>query len=1246
MITISSTLQDAAEAESRAPLVGVDVIQKRLDFEIYDSITRCVHRLVYSSNGYWVASGYYAFAIESCKLTTLLSSTWDTGWVTATGTVDNPYTHDLYVDGDNCYIFYEVINTGVPELWQVTSSNGGASWGTPSIVANLSTSGYTIQGIAISSPTVVWIAFGVDGTAINLFRFHYDGSWGYTDFGDFISDNTFDFMDSATYLWEKQMFVRPIDDYTEMVIFNSLKGFTTGDRWKGVFTIHSHNAGIINDDVGSVTHIKTALGCLETELDYTYSLRGMSRDKIGGFYIGGIRETYNKYADVEGQVSEEEFFLCRTADGISYNLIPAYIPIFSWRDEDTYYIGGAVEDTDGTIVIIVTKPEITPATRILYASPTWLAGYETGTAIGVDAIESIALNHTAREVSKATIQLTNKDDDYTEDSLVTEGNIVYIDAGYKTSSGDETQRRFTGEIVVVNHTIGPDKTTTLDVYDTLYPATLKIGRPHVLFGQNLFRADFSVTDDNKKMVDQAGVWAVSSNRYTQTEKGINAYSLCGYDPDDTYSILIKFRADTSITDIKAGMIVGYDPNESTSNICSVLCYNETTDNIEYAYITSSGGYSLQATVISTMGGLVADTDYWLRVDRCHGIISTVFFCSDGIYFEGAAFTVSGELSPKTYPGLFCYVPSSGTSVSFDYINVASSKPPMTGSGVMKYLATTIGIGTDERYMVNDTFSGTSFSDDWIEGPNGSWSVSGGSALGIGGTDEAEACISTFTADDVVVTTYMGEENYTGLSLRSNCNDTRYQATIGVESLNQYFVISKFIDGSETILNASSVDGYVAMYSGDILEFTFAASGPWLCLFVNKVLVAYAHDTSIESGYVGIISGTTSPTTSDHQAVVVDGFYKPIPGVMTINANDSALSVMNQVTDMFTGGQFFCNENGDLRWGIFSETSTADLDVENIIISHTVSRGIDQLVTAMNIVGDLAYANARVSPWAVRLSRHIWGNEENKLLSSGQSLYSTTENNILQTHRISEHSAEIRANPAIELCDILTLENGTVYLYDTFTGSGYLKNHTPDIDIHGDGWQVYNNDNGWVINDDDQASAGNFDDFTYIDVGVKDFVAEVDICAVEYPPTCIHNIFFRFRGIGEDTSTYCSLEYHASSDGLILRCPGGIVDGIETPGIKPDVWSHIKVICKGEVIVVSVDVLDKHYMLYGTDARTLTTTTCVGFDLDWYYDYKTALMDNITVYSPDVSGQVLSLSEQVGSSYEMSIPGLLGGEEYR
>jgi len=139
-----------------------------------------------------------------------------------------------------------------------------------------------------------------------------------------------------------------------------------------------------------------------------------------------------------------------------------------------------------------------------------------------DVIEDISIRSSIREITKSTITLSNKDDTYTENALVTEGNIVRIGAGYKTASGDELQDRLTGEIVTVNHTYEPDKTTTLNVYDTMWPAGLPAGRVHVLKGQNIFRANFSVTDDDKKMVHQAGVWAVASSRLQQTEKTILA----------------------------------------------------------------------------------------------------------------------------------------------------------------------------------------------------------------------------------------------------------------------------------------------------------------------------------------------------------------------------------------------------------------------------------------------------------------------------------------------------------------------------------------------------------------------------------------------------------------------------------------------------------------------------------------------------------------------------------------------------
>ena len=339
MITISNDLQTAAEAESRAPLFGVDVIKKRLDFALTEHdpslASVVVHRVVKSSNGFWVASGYPTTGVPPTtiyakKITTLLSSDWESGWQTVITNVPNAHYHDLYVDGDDAVIaFWDDGASGEPEIWYSTSSNGGSTWGSATLFQDpglTSDEGVLFVSIEDGDPLTIWWACGADYNYPDEVTL-YKKSDGYSliDFTDLISNTTFDFMASDygnSQYWKKHGHVRPIsgDDYAVFLAFNSIKGYKNEDKWTGAFCLQA----VSEHSMGS-SCISAAMGCLETNLDYTMRLCGLSRDTFGGYYIGGVLETYNEYADVSGTSEVEEFYICRTKDGIAYELIPTNV---------------------------------------------------------------------------------------------------------------------------------------------------------------------------------------------------------------------------------------------------------------------------------------------------------------------------------------------------------------------------------------------------------------------------------------------------------------------------------------------------------------------------------------------------------------------------------------------------------------------------------------------------------------------------------------------------------------------------------------------------------------------------------------------------------------------------------------------------------------------------------------------------------------------------------------------------------
>lgn len=1239
MIEISSTLQAAAEAESRSPIFGVDVIQKRLDFKgLRVSPMYKTHRLA-AGDGYWIATGYGTGSppttIYYQRFTTLLDiSDWSSGWSSLVTNVEDARVHDLFIDGDNVTVAYwDDFLGGNPSIYGIKSSDGGQTWGSPYSIdfPTHPQSDYVYSISIINTDTYYWIA-GTYGTELHLIRTYDPNGKTRSYFTDDFSDETFEFMTSSADIVQRQLHARlAIDNYTEAVVFNSFKGLNEDDRWRGVFTLFSHNGE-------TVAHVYRALGCLETDLDYTFELRGLSREKLGNYYIGAMLETYNKTADVDGATSENALFICRTKDLRSFELIPTNIGASPEEPLDSCYIAGFVEDGNGNTVTVVTYQDGAAAdSYIRYSESTWLTGYETGQAIESDVINPIKIDRSVRSVARAEITLANKGDNYTVDDVVTEGSVARISAGYKTTSGDELQRRFTGQIVSVGRTPTPDETIDLVVYDMLHLAARRADRPHVLGGQNFFRADFSVAGDDKKMVHQAGVWGMSGSLLTQTETGVNAFSLCGYDPDDSFTITAKLRANTSITDVKMGVVLGYSPDEIYDRIYTVVCYNETTNDFEYGYIDVNGNYNLIDILTSTLGWN-ADQDYYIRVDRHHNQVRFAYYGSSyGTWFGGDV-DLATQTGAKEYPGLFCYVPSGGAGVSFSQVSVAAQKKPLTGSDVMEYLATMCGMDTDEQELIRDEFSGSALSSDWVEGPNGSWSVSSGAAHGVGtAANPAEACVDGFLASDVVVGAYIVPVtgHAQGLSLRSDCNSNRYSLLVTATG----YEIEKEIDGVITTLDYIAT-GYSVGTSTTRIDFS--ARGPWLSAFINGQLVGYAYDTDLESGYVGMISACDTPEESEHEEFFVGGFYRPIGGTVVIKQKDTPISIMDQIADLVPDGQFFCNENGALRWGVFPETASADLDIEDVVLNRAVRRGLDKLLTSASVVGNLAYANAREDSWAIRLSGHLWDSVDDKLIESGQEAHTLAVDKIRQTHRILETSVGIRANPGLELCDIVTVQADVVRLLDTFTdvASTDLTDHDPDTDVEGSGWERNAFYGGYItISSDNTAEGSAAAQWYQIDIGVVDFVVEVDLQTASDEV----NLIFR-KSPGSNQYKYIQID--PVDNVIVLGEYLGTgsaypVDIITGPGVGANEWYHVKVKLSGDNIVATVTVRGVDHVLTFYGADVVSTQTEIGLILKG----SGSEADNLTAYVPGSSGQVLSMGEEVGATYEMTIQDLLGGEEY-
>lgn len=1020
MITISDTLEAQTTARSRAPLVKATVEDIALDFSYIPGLTvpLGVHRLVYSSSGYWFATGYIIPGRTTIYYKVMSGVTevadWSAGWNNLDNVSDG-YIHDVAVDGDNILVAYQ--DPVTKDLATMISTDGGSSWSgvnvqsvtgdlllvsTPDIYTIFTVSRYssgsfnhtTLQAFYRSNPNLN--SFGTNG-GLWLCHFQYDFEYS--------SD-----------LWSRQFYSLAYDNIDEyFLMYNSSKG-QGSDKWRSTFTQKYRRRSTIFNYSYGVPH--GAVGGMATIGDYRYEIRGVSK-WLNGYAFAGVTEIYGEKADPDGLTDEHSFFIGRTVDGKAYNLIPANVVAngeVGGGAEQYQYIAGAVLAENGTQICVPVVRTDQVGRIYLCSASSWWGETPVEADVTEHLIERISISQAVRTSAKTTLQLTNKDEDYNDHATVKPGSLLRVDAGYVTAAGEEYQQRFAGLLQDRQRTTAADKVASFNVLDLMARTTsAQEHRPHILRGHNIFFTDFEEATDIDMFVAQGGAWQVVNNRLEQATAGIHAYAICGYEPDDAWTITGKFRWTSNESTIRFGFVL-HDANSGYPSICVSYWKSDQdihigrliidTEDITYQDITHAG-ISLS---------WLWNNDYWLMVTCENGCIS-IYYSSDGLVWVDSGLNMTTtHVGNESYPAVYTYRADGSVARIFaDDIRVFSGYPPLSGSDVMDYMARACGMDTAEVPVIDDTFPGAAFASGW-NSLQGGWSVSGGSALGYTGSANPALIRNSMSVSDVVLHCYIAlEANGSGLMIRAT--PVFADCYVGLISTTKA-IIKKASAGAWSTLCEMPLRENLSV--GEVVKVTFCGRGGYLSLFVDNYLAAHAYDDSFEEGYIGMATLAVVGDPGDFNRFIMPGFYKPTD-VVAIRPKDTMASVMSQVADMYEDGNYYCDANGNLAYGIYDDTSS-DLDVTSDSgrqVSLDTMYDTSKVYTIVRVEGTNAYGEARSNSWAIVIGRHRYEQVTNKFCRTGIQCYDAAVGILEESQKVTLESVVLKGHPGLELGDIVT-----------------------------------------------------------------------------------------------------------------------------------------------------------------------------------------------------------------------------------
>jgi hypothetical protein len=841
---------------------------------------------------------------------------------------------------------------------------------------------------------------------------------------------------------------------------------------------------------GLFSMYEQALGGSVGEEDHQYHLMGPMTE-FDGLYHTGIAEEYKSAADKGGYDTSYAFYLAKTKDGLSYEMLPMDF-LFGTDEPNAHYVGSKNHNTIAGIVLAENGTQVAVImgmNLIQWSYETifkvylcdygpWFGSSGTQADVTDHIVSPISLSRSVRSAATGEIELTNEGDLYTDHSIVDGGSRITIAAGY---SG-RLQDRFVGTLLNSSDTITVPKTRAFKLFDNLQRASrTKQSRPHIIKGQNVFRLDFEDVLDIDSMVIQTGVWEIQDGKLIQNlTDGKGALILAGYEPDSAYVIETAFEFSDGMSNSSAGIalrvnVVDSESHNSWYDWLTVI-YVEADDRLELRWLTDRVGNEITSpTSITYSDPVYMSEGKILELSvHCRGGNVIVFHRwresvqekpSDLVYYTMAICSpyeqdgITNIVARGIFDGYVgLYTDITEGEVQFHDFTVYSAFPARTHSDAMRYLARISGMDNGEVYAIDHVFDDF---DPATDPPDPPWNLT--SRIGawllldsprraiayrwLGGASPPEywdsdqhlllAC--DVSATDIVVkanvevggTYYNSPTTYAGVFLRGSSDLSSCYA--GYITGNRAFICKKTSGTwsyltqvpwpfTENLLTVGTT-GYEAGIQRRInsINIAFSARGPFLSLFVDDILIAWAYDTDLEDeGSVGMMAFVEDIEGNSgwFRSFTVDGFYKPLD-VVALRPGDNAIAAMNQLADMYDGGQFFCDESGQLKWGIFNDT-VVDLDTRHIASDVTFSRNLDQILTQVRVVGENAYAEVRQTPWARRLGGHIYSEVSDGSIDMRIAARSRAISELENSKKILENSVELRGHPGLELCDNIGL----------------------------------------------------------------------------------------------------------------------------------------------------------------------------------------------------------------------------------
>lgn len=1079
MITISDNLAAATAASSRTPAVRVTLENHGIDEPtvlVSDGSLPYRLRRFQQGDGFYIATAYSGSTIYYKRMTSVENaSDWTSGWSSlVTVTANGAKFHDMYISGDRVIVAYEKT---AKVVYTKESTDQGQTWNAEQGVVDFGSSEEYAYWVSIADELTMFIAGRYlnywSGTSISIWGFRIWRASRPNTSTNFSIDDYWDLGRRHIVTYESSandeninIFARPIDDRYR-VTAKLMKGPHNLSNTQFIYAfyvdVENDHWGVMDSAFGGYT--------LDSSR-YFFGMNGLSRN-FNGYYFTFTSEKYPPGIDANGyDVAEiiERYHIARTRDLKGYDMIPWPDPLTPSGTDFLPFLTGVGLSESGDYMCIPASYWTSNGMVYLLPVSSWFGEAISETDITPYVIENISINRQISKAATATMQVSCRTGTFEGHDLTQPNALIRVDAGYNTASGEEMTERFAGYVMGHSRSVGPDAVLSLNLMDRLAHATARQERlPHILKGQNTFFTNFADPLDIDMFVTQLGSWEVGPGGRLRNSSMQTNITFAGFDPTDTLIMRAKIRFTVSHSSTRFGLVFHSTkwaaPGDIERTYHKVFFWDGSTTRFRFGEVVSAGDYINlipdHATSLSTLG-CVPNTDYWLMCRVKHGRLDGWYSLNGTSWTEVLSNVDIGYsdgpygnpwlcLDSSAYVGLYSFAPDgSSQSIRFDDIAISSMYPPVTGSTAMKYLAAIAGLGHSEEMNIDDDFSGASFSSRWdTPGVDGSWSVSGGHAIGYktGATGTLLAC-DTSSRDIAVTANVEVASDACGIFVRgSDSLDDCYAFYIDTAG---YGIVMRSGGSWSTLQYVPKIRSL-----GTYAKITLVARGDFISGYINNQLEVFVRDTTHTNGTCGMTSDATSGDPSLFDEFSIDAFYIPLD-VVTVRPGDKAASVMDQVAGMYDDGYYYVGPGGNLVWGIL-DTSAADIDSRARIIDLNISRDFGEILSFVRAIGDNSYNEAADVAWGRALSGHRYGVMEDKYVSTRLACAEAAERALNESQKIETNSIVIPGHPALELTDVLTIseepgEAGTNHAVMSFSetiGDSYdmtiaeLRSMTPE-----------------------------------------------------------------------------------------------------------------------------------------------------------------------------------------------------------